>query len=273
MGTNSAVAEHYGRDRPIDRIRDQLTSAGLDLDELEPSDLSGVDEFHLGGKLATIELLASAGLSESSHVLDVGCGIGGAARTVATLAGCKVTGVDLTPVFIDTARELSAMVGVAERVEFAVGDATALEFPDATFDAITMVHVGMNIAAKSTLFAELARVLRPGGTLHVYDIMRTGDGDLTFPLPWATDASTSFVASADEYVAAIRAVGLVPSAPLDRISLVTRALEASAETPPVVNLAHLMGPEWPAMFSNLRAMLAQGVLTPIEIVAARSVER
>ncbi len=267
MATDSTVAEHYGRDQPIDRIRDQLVSAGLDLEHLRPEDISGVDEFHLGGKLATVALLKSATLTGASRVLDVGCGIGGAARTVASLKGCHVTGVDLTPTFVETAEQLSEMVGLAGETNFETANATALRFADDEFDAVTLLHVGMNIADKGSLFAELKRVLRPGGTLHVYDIMRTGNGDLAYPMPWATDPSTSFLAEPEEYVEAMLRVGLAPGEPVDRTDLVEAALRKARESPPVVNLSLLMGAEWPLMFSNLLTSLASDVLAPIEIVA------
>lgn len=267
MATSANVTEHYALDQPIERIRAQLVSAGFDLEQLRPEDLSGVDEFHLGGRLATLELLKSAALDESSRVLDVGCGIGGPARTVASLFGCHVVGVDLTPVFVDTARQLTELVGLADRIDVAVADATALEFGDDTFDAVMLVHVGMNIAEKDTLFGELARVLRPGGTLHVYDIMRVGEGELTYPMPWASDPSTSFLARPNDYVAALDAVGLVPSEPVDRTDLVKRALQGVGDNPPAVNLSHLMGSEWPGMFGNLLAAFRSQVVAPVEIVA------
>lgn len=270
MPTDLEVIDHYDRERPVDRIRAQLCANGHDLERLEPHDLAGVDEFHLGGRLATIELIRSMPLTPASRVLDVGCGIGGAARTIAGSAGCHVTGIDLTPSFVETAAELSALVGLAEQTTFSVADAQSLPFDDGEFDAVTMIHVGMNVAEKGDLFAELARVLQIGGSLHVYDIMRVGDGAIEFPVPWSSRAETSFVESPTAYRSALGAAGLVVDEPTDRSELVADAIQSAQANPPSVNLAHLMGSDWPVMFANLRACLAGRTLAPVEIIARRT---
>ena len=233
--------------------------------------LAGVDEFHLGGRLATQALLDDLELPFGASVLDAGCGIGGAARAMASLAGCHVTGVDLSPVFVATAAALSDAVvddpGRRARLDFRVGSVLDLPFDDASFDAVTMLHVGMNIADKPALVAELARVLRPGGRLAVYDIMRIGHGDLGYPMPWAPDARHSHVASPEVYLDALVAAGMVPTSPVDRRPLVRSALAAAAAAPPPIGLGDLMGPAWPTMFGNLRTALEDGVLAPIQILA------
>ena len=87
--------------------------------------------------------------------------------------------------FRETARALSDMCGMADRVRFEVGSAVALPLPDASFDLALLLHVGMNVPDKAALFREARRVLREGGTFALYEVMRTGDGDLSFPVPWA----------------------------------------------------------------------------------------
>ncbi|MFT4774918.1 MAG: MPBQ/MSBQ methyltransferase [Candidatus Azotimanducaceae bacterium] len=264
-----SVVSHYTHEEPIDRILASLRAAGFDLDALQPHDLSGVDEFHLGGRLATTELLKSVKLTAPSRLLDVGCGIGGAARTIAAATGCTVNGIDLTPSFVAAATQLSKLVGMTNHTTFDVATALDLPFDDATFDAVTVLHVGMNIDDKRALFAELARVLVDGGTLHVYDVMRIGDGNLTWPLPWSSDPSHSFVVRPDEYVAALESAGLHPRQPVNYIELVRTALAASQANPPTINLSHLMGPDWPTMFANLGGALAAGIVAPTEIVATK----
>ena len=264
-----SVVSHYTHEEPIDRILASLRAAGFDLEALQPQDLSGVDEFHLGGRLATTELLKSVKLTAPSRLLDVGCGIGGAARTIAAATGCTVNGIDLTPSFVAAATQLSKLVGMTDHTTFDVATALDLPFDDATFDAVTVLHVGMNIDDKRALFAELARVLVDGGTLHVYDVMRIGDGDLTWPLPWSSDPSHSFVVRPDEYVAALESAGLQPRQPVNYIELVRTALAASQANPPSLNLSHLMGPEWSTMFANLGGALAAGIVAPTEIVATK----
>lgn len=267
MASDSSLVAHYENDGALDRIRHELTAAGHDIESLTPEALSAVDEFHLGGRLATTALLDSMNVGAGSAVLDVGSGIGGVARTIAASTGAHVTGVDLTPSFVTIAGELSALVGLFEATRFTVANALALPFDDATFDAVTMVHVGMNIDDKVQLFAELARVTRPGGRVHVYDIMRVGDGDITYPVPWSSTPETSFVASPADYADAMTAAGLTPAEPVDHLDLVRRAVAGAQANPPAVNLSHLMGSEWPTMIANLLACLNAGVLSPTEITA------
>ena len=198
-------------------------------------------------------------------MLDVGCGIGGPARTLARTLGCRVTGVDLTDAFVETAAALSRLVG-ATGTTFQTADATGLPFDDGAFDAATLIHVGMNIPDKPALLRELARVTRVGGPVAVYDIMRVGEGELRFPLPWATSPATSHLASPEAYAAAMRSGGLTPEPLTDRSPLVWGALAKTSAVPPQVHLGHLMGEAWPTMFANLRAALEAGVVAPVELV-------
>ena len=126
-----------------DRIAAGLQKAGNDLKALKTSDLAAIDEFHFRGRKATLQLAGKMNLSENSRVLDIGSGLGGAARTLAEEYRCHVTGIDLTEEFCETAEIMSAWVGLAERTEFLQGDATNLPFADAQFDAAMTIHVAM----------------------------------------------------------------------------------------------------------------------------------
>ena len=267
MAGADRVVDHYGQGHPKERIEAELIARGFDLDGLRPDDLSGVDEFHLGGHLATAELVTSVRPTPGGEILDVGSGIGGVARSVAAATGCRVHGVDLTPAFVETATWLSELVGFADCTVFEVGDASALDFDDDRFSAATLVHVGMNIEHKASVFAEIGRVLAPGSSLHVYDLMRISVGELTYPVPWSTDASTSFLERPSDYVSALESAGFEVGEAVDRTGVVREALAAAAADPPPVNLAHLMGDNWSTMFGNLRSAVGAGVVAPIEIIA------
>lgn len=269
----SSVIAHYGRDDHLaEHLRRDFERAGFEFEGLSADDLAGVDEFHLGGRAATEALLDDLALGPGSKVLDVGCGIGGAVRTTARRFGCTVAGVDLTPYFVAAATVLSAAVGLSELTTFVEADALDLPFPERHFDAVTVLHVGMNIADKDALAAQLARVVRPGGVVAVYDIMRVGDGEITYPVPWASAPSTSFPAAPEDYRAALVRAGLEPGDAVDRLGLVRDALHAAAERPPPVNLANLMGDDWTTMFGNLRAAVDRGVVSPTQILAHRPAE-
>lgn len=190
---NEAVQTHYGRPDVGSVILAALEKAGKLLDRLTPEDLAPVDEFHIRGRAATLELARAAGLDASKHVLDVGCGIGGTARCLAAEFGCRVTGIDLTDEYCRTAEMLSRKVGLADRVAYRQGDATHLPFEDSVFDVVWTEHVAMNIPDKTRLYQEMHRVLKPGGTLAIYDILAGPTGPVVFPVPWARTPETSFL--------------------------------------------------------------------------------
>ena len=178
------VASHYSENRALaDLIAQSLQSAGKDLKGLTTADLATVDEFHIRGRKATLELAAQMKLDAGSHVLDIGSGLGGPARTLAQTYGCRVTGLDLTQAFCDAAVAMSAWAGLGERTAFKQGDATKLPFADRHFDAAMTIHVAMNIAAKDRMYAEARRVLKPGGIFALYDVLQGEGGDLLFPGP------------------------------------------------------------------------------------------
>lgn len=264
------MTDHYRQTDLIERIERQLVAAGIQRQSLQARTLSGMDEFHLGGAAATTALLADMDLADDARVLDVGSGAGGVARRLVAGTNRHVLGIDLTPEFVDLANHLTALTGLADRATFRIGDVTALDFEDASVDAVTMLHVGMNIDDKSTLFGELARIVRPGGVVGIYDIMRIGEGDIEFPVPWSSGPATSFVAPPSAYTESMARAGLSPEPPVDRTRLVREALAGSASSPLPLDLSHLMGPGWPVMFSNLRAALDAGILAPVQVIGHRT---
>ncbi|MFZ0133742.1 MAG: methyltransferase domain-containing protein [Desulfobacterales bacterium] len=202
-----AVKATYGTDRLADRLLESLRAAGYDLDRLTTADLITFDELHVMGRQATVALGRLAGLTADMRVLDIGCGLGGSARTLAAEFGCHVTGVDLSEEFVDAARVLSARVGLAERVDFHCGDALNLPFETNRFDAAVMIHVNMNIADKKGLFTEAARVLKEGAKLVVWEICRSEGPEVTYPVPWANEASFSFLVRLPDMIALMEAAG------------------------------------------------------------------
>ncbi|TCR64069.1 class I SAM-dependent methyltransferase [Bosea sp. BK604] len=190
------VESHYGGDGDLaNAIAESLRRAGKDIETLTTADLGTVDEFHIRGRKATLELAQMLNLSPASHVLDIGSGLGGPARTLAETYGCRVTGIDLTQAFCEAATTLSDWVHLSDRVSFQQGDATDLPFADAAFDAAITIHAGMNIPAKERLYAEARRVLKPGARFAVYDILQGEGGELFYPVPWASEPAISHLAT------------------------------------------------------------------------------
>lgn len=257
------VARFYtGPGGLLQAIGEALSAAGVDRTTLRPEDLAAVDEFHIRGRTATLEIVEALRLTAASVVLDLGSGLGGPARTLAEVTGCSVTGVDLTPEFCEVATALSQWTGLSERTRFVVGDATATGLPDAAVDAAFTVHVAMNIADKPALYAEAFRVLRPGGRFVAYDVLQGEGGDVRYPVPWAQDPSTSFLATPDDMLAMLTAAGFTDLTAVDSSdeSLVWfRSLRERAERdgPPPVTFAAFLGDSFGRMAANQVTNLAE----------------
>lgn len=206
MDVRSLVRDHYGRGDVAEAVLATLRDAGTDLDHLSADDLLPVDQLHAGGAPATVHLVRRLDLAPGARLLDVGCGIGGPAR-IAARAGAQVSGVDLTPELVAAATVLSERVGLGDLTRFETTAAQRLPHEDGSFDAAMMVHVGMNVPDKQAVFAEVHRVLVPGAPFGLYEQVRTGAGELPYPLPWAEDARSSFVETLEDYRRQLEAAG------------------------------------------------------------------
>jgi len=188
---NQLVAKYWGRQTPYPvklRVRNAISSAGLDPDRLCRSDidtLADVDEVHCMRKAATVELARLSGLAPGTRVLDVGCGIGGPARRLALEYGCSVVGLDITKEFVETARAISDAMRLSKRnVEFHHGDAVCMPFEDGAFEFVWSQVATTNIGARDRLYAEIHRLLKPGGRAAMFDIFAGPGGPVHFPVPW-----------------------------------------------------------------------------------------
>jgi len=118
---------------------------------------------HIGGVVATRELIQLCQIDASKYVLDVGCGVGRTPCYLAKTTGCRVMGVDILPAMVARAQELALAENLASQVEFRVADAQALPFEDATFDAVLTESVTTFTDDRQKAVREYARVVRPGG--------------------------------------------------------------------------------------------------------------
>jgi len=272
MSSEAKVAGHYGRGQLEESILAAVAREGKDPENLSAADLAAVDEFHVGGLEATQELAARMELRPGLRLLDVGSGIGGPARYFAAEHSCNVTGIDLTEEFVRVAASLTQRTKLDRLAEFRLGSALQLPFAPATFDRAYMIHVGMNIADKPGIFREVRRVLKPAGLFTIYDIMRTADGPIRYPVPWAVSEETSFVASAKDYRDALHTAGFQIAQERGRgpfaIAFTERVMARMAQTgPPALGLHLLMGEKAPIMAGNMLAMMKAGVLEPVELYA------
>jgi ubiquinone/menaquinone biosynthesis C-methylase UbiE len=271
---NEAIQTHYTRTDLGNAILAALEKAGKDTNRLSPEDLAPVDEFHIRGRAATLELARAAGLDSKKRVLDVGSGVGGTSRCLAKEFGCRVTGIDLTDEYCRTAAMLSAKIGLADLVEYRQADATNLRFDDASFDVVWTEHVAMNIPDKTRLYREMYRVLKPGGTLAIYDILAGPVGPVLFPVPWARTPDTSFLVRPDELRKLLEDAGFKVSDWSDttdaaRAWLVSLAEKIRKDGLPPLGFHILLGADFRAMAQNQRRNLEDGRIVLAQVIAKK----
>jgi len=229
-------------------------------DAAQASQLAGLDQFHVGGLPATMELAAFAGVRHGSDVLDAGSGLGGPSRYLADAYGCTVAGVDLAPSYVAIAQLLAERTGLGGRVAYRVGDLAELPFGDGCFDLVWTQHVVMNVRDRKEVYREFKRVLRPGGRVAFYDVL-AGDGhpDVVFPVPWAERAGTSFLLTEAETAAAFRQAGFEPGGWKDVTAAAVAGFgQPRPPVPPGPSLAAVMGPRFAGMAANLARNLREG---------------
>ena len=271
---NESIQEHYARQDLGNRILGALAQAGKDLDRLRPEDLAAVDEFHVRGRAATLELARAAGIDSTQHVLDVGSGIGGPSRCLAEEFGCRVTGIDLTGEYCRVAAMLSERTGLAGRVSYQQADALNLPFSDGTFDVVWTVHVAMNVPDKPRLYREIYRVLKPAGTLAIYDILAGPSGPVLFPVPWARQPETSFLVTPDELRALLDQAGFRIADWADTTQAARGWFASQSEKfrqhgLPSLGIQLLLGPDFQVMGRNQRRNLEEGRIVLAQIVARK----
>lgn len=270
-----SVSDHYGRGDLGRIILAALRAAGKDPDALTVEDLAPIDQLHVHGKEATLELARLTGLTPAMKVLDVGGGIGGPARTLASEFGCALTVLDLTEEFCRVGEMLTARTRLSDRVTFRLGNALDMPFSDNSFDVVWVQHSSMNIAAKERFFAEIYRVLRSGGRLALHEIMAGSVTPIHFPVPWARNPLISHLWPPETVRTLIKGMGFKEVAWVDAtasaVAGVKKRLAAIQATPGMQLGQHvLFGPDFAQMLHNHmrneeedRTIVIQGVFSHV----------
>ena len=206
----TSLDAHYAAHDIEARILAALRAAGLNPEQrVSPEDLGALDHFHTGGLRASRELLQIAQIQAEDCVLDIGAGLAGAARMIASMVGCRVVCLEMSADYCAGAVLLNKLTALDGRIQVHEGSALDMPFPDHPFDVAWMQNVGMNIADKRKLYDEIHRVLKPGGRFTFQEMAAGKVAPLYFPLPWATDPVDNFLVSAEEMCSLLDACGFI----------------------------------------------------------------
>jgi phosphoethanolamine N-methyltransferase len=137
-----------------------------------------------GGPQAVRDIVAGLDLRDKV-VLDIGCGLGGLDEVLAGEFGARVTGVDVAALIVDRGRARIAASPLKDRIEIRRIEPGLLPFPDASFDLVFGKDAWLHIPDKAAFFAEVFRVLKPGGTVACGDWMKA-------PGPYSADMEYFF---------------------------------------------------------------------------------
>lgn len=270
------IHSYYSPNDLYNKIIDGLAKIGKDLSKVTVDDLQPVDEFHIRGDTATRELIELAEFTPEMHILDVGCGIGGSTRRLAQETGCRVTGIDLSDEYIDTAKRLTQLLKMQERVSFDACSALELPFDDNFFDGVWSLQMNMNVEDKLAWMKETCRVLKPGGRAVLYEVCGNTNTPLYFPVPWAQDSSMSFLLPANLFRDVITAAGFDIEVWHDKTDLAKKAF-ANAKEPvgepnlPILGVYLLVGNDIQTKAYNLHRNLNEDRVSLIETAVVKPV--
>jgi ubiquinone/menaquinone biosynthesis C-methylase UbiE len=198
MTHTQSIAAHWASGDVYGPIVAALQKMAKPLHGLTVEDLAPVDHFHARGSPATVDLADRLPIQPGQHILDIGCGLGGPARYIARRFHCRVSGIDITPPFVEAGRKLTRLLHMESQVSIEQGDGQRLPYPDATFDGAYTQHVTMNVPDRARFFAEAFRVLKPGAFFGLTEHGLGPTGKPHHPLPWSTDGSGAYLATPDE---------------------------------------------------------------------------
>jgi SAM-dependent methyltransferase len=272
QGYRARIARQYGSPHLADKLLASLQNEGKNVERLARDDLKTFEEFHLRGRRATRELAHLAGIGAHMQVLDLGCGVGGPARSLAAEFGCQVVGLDLSFEYCRATAVLSARLGMGKQIKVVHGNALQLPFQGAAFHLVWSQHTLMNVPAKVSLFEEVQRVLRPGGRLAFYEVLVGSGAALDFPLPWADSWKLSFLPDAEGMLHDLAACGFSIESWQDVTDEVLewgkRAMATDPGRAAPLGLDLVIGADHARKTANLLAALGDGRVVVVQGVAA-----
>jgi SAM-dependent methyltransferase len=274
MESKGTIADHWGKGDVYALIMSALENAGKSSDALTVEDLAPVDHFHARGFPATVDLADHLPIQPDHHILDIGCGVGGPARYFALRFQCRVSGIDITPAFVEAANKLTSLLGMENRVTIEQGDGQRLPYPDGVFDGAYTQHVTMNVADRAQFFGEAFRVLKPGAFFALTEYGLGPTGNPYYPVPWSMDGSGSYLMSPSETRSLLETAGfedvLVEDTGQKYLAAYKQTMELAAQGAlPPLGIHILLGETAPQKTRNAARNIEEGRTRPVQVLCRK----
>jgi SAM-dependent methyltransferase len=274
MQNEQAIADHWAKGDVYALILSALEKAGKSLEGPTVEDLAPVDHFHARGFPATIDLADRLPVKPDHHILDIGCGLGGPARYFAKRFQCRVSGIDITPAFVEAANKLTALLGREKQVTIEQGDGHHLPYADGIFDGAYTQHVTMNVADRRRFFGEAFRVLKRGAFFALTEHGLGPTGNPHYPLPWSMDGGGAYLMSPSETRSLLEAAGfadvLVEDTGHKYLAAYRQSMERAAHGAlPPLGIHILLGESAPQKTHNAARNIEEGRTHPVQVLCRK----
>ena len=162
------------------RVYRELGELGRTVDDpLEVDELCAFDQLHYRGTQSLDVAMAMVGIDDSPRWLEIGSGLGGPARYIASYSDVSYTALELQPELHQIAVSLTARCGLGGRIEHLCGDILAFERPAGSFDAIVSWLALYHVSDRPRLLRKCYQLLAPGGRFYAEDLSARADIDET----------------------------------------------------------------------------------------------
>ena len=155
----------------VDRVFNELREIGKSsTDSLQIEDLTKFDQFHYHGTDAIDISIKKLGIHNKTKILDIGSGIGGPARYIASKTGAKITAIELQEDQNNLASDLTSRCGLSDKINHICGDILNYDFKSQKFDAVVSWLTLYHISNHKDLLKRLHHLLNPNGFFYTEDI-------------------------------------------------------------------------------------------------------
>jgi ubiquinone/menaquinone biosynthesis C-methylase UbiE len=274
MGNKKDIEAFWTRGDIHSRIHLAMTKANLIDKKLEIEELFSIDQYHARGIAATFDLAKRMPIKKNQSILDIGCGLGGPARYYAKEFQCIITGIDITPSFIEIGNEFNKITSMSNKVKLKIGDGEILDFKNEIFDGAYSLHVTMNISDRKKFFSEAFRVLKKGSFFAFTEHGLGAEGNPIFPLPWADTEEMSYLMPLEQTILLLKEIGFSNIEIIETgekyISGYEKLTKSSSEkNKPILGIHVIGGESMQARSVNSMKSIRENRTLPFEIVCKK----